>query len=296
MELVIWTYSLIDFTTVGASIWPPFLQSIYVQQLTPDLMNTTGSAYEIVTSGDLVDFETESPDIFYRGGSFYVIASNTCGFCTGTLLIVYRSTSIQGPWTRQIISADTCGGQSNGVLILPSPSGGPATYLHQADSVGDVPEAVLGIRTGLHGHQFQQLIFNPDGSVQDLDCSPSKQTTISFASGSEISMSGPAVTATDSSGNTGSYTISCDLPARYLYQTWASSKTGSLSEIGVNMAGVSTGNLTITVFRFQNNTNFFTPRYVWETLATSIVPPENITQSMQVIRVPVTKGHSHGRR
>jgi hypothetical protein len=36
-------YSLIDFTTVGASIWPPFLQSIYLQPLTPDLTNTTGT-------------------------------------------------------------------------------------------------------------------------------------------------------------------------------------------------------------------------------------------------------------
>jgi hypothetical protein len=77
-------YSLIDFSTVGASIWPPFLQSIYVQQLTPDMRNTTGEATHVISAaGDLVDFEAESPDIFQRGDYYYITASNTCGFCTG---------------------------------------------------------------------------------------------------------------------------------------------------------------------------------------------------------------------
>jgi hypothetical protein len=77
-------YSLIDFSTVGASIWPPFLQSIYVQQLTPDMRNTSGAATHVISAaGDLVDFEAESPDIFQRGDYYYITASNTCGFCTG---------------------------------------------------------------------------------------------------------------------------------------------------------------------------------------------------------------------
>jgi hypothetical protein len=72
-------YSLTDFSTTGASIWPPFLQSIYLQPLTPDLTNTTGNVSHIVSAaGDLVDFEAESPDIFKRGEYFYISASSIC--------------------------------------------------------------------------------------------------------------------------------------------------------------------------------------------------------------------------
>ncbi|KAN0115030.1 glycoside hydrolase family 43 protein [Hyaloscypha variabilis] len=289
-------YSLIDFTTTGASIWPPFNQSIYFQELTPSMLNTTGSVSHVLSAAvDLVDFEAESPDIFKRGDYFYVSASNTCGFCTGTLLIMYRSESIAGPWKRQIISADTCGGQSNGVLALPSPSGGPASYLHVADLVSSAP--LTGTREAAHGHQFQVLSFNSDGTVNDLNCSPSQTFTVTLTPGSAVSTSGFATTATDSSGEVAAWTPTCNLPTYQLYQTWASSKTGTLSEVGFNVAGDNpTGNLTVTIFRYQNNTNFFTPHYVWETLATVNVLPSNISQAFEVVRVPVGKAVSAGDR
>ena len=75
-------YSSIDFKTVGASIWPPFNQTLFVQELTPDFMTTTGAAYHVLTKGDYVDYEAESPDLFYRNGYYYITASDTCGFCT----------------------------------------------------------------------------------------------------------------------------------------------------------------------------------------------------------------------
>jgi hypothetical protein len=290
-------YSLIDFTTTGASIWPPFLQSMYAQQLTPDFRNTTGSAYHVVSSDlDLVDYEAESPDIFYRNGYFYVSASNTCGFCAGTLLIIYRSRSIEGPWTRQIISGDTCGGQSTQVLTLPSPQpGAPASYLHQADLFGNAP--LTGTRTAAHGHQFQLLVFDLGGSVQNLDCSPSKSVTIPIIPGTNESTTGLAVSATDGSGETGAYSVSCELPTYQLYQTWASLKSGKLVEIGVNIAGdAPTGNLSITVFRYSNNSNFFTPRYVWDTLTTTSIPPASISQALEVMRVPVNAQVAQGDR
>lgn len=70
-------HSLLDFTTTGASIWPPFNQSLYVQKLTPDMRNTTGPAFHVLSNNDLVDFEAESPDIFKRGEYFCITASNT---------------------------------------------------------------------------------------------------------------------------------------------------------------------------------------------------------------------------
>lgn len=283
-------YSLLDFTTTGASIWPPFLQSIYVQQLTTDLKNTTGEAYQIMPVGDLVDNEAESPDIWQRGDYFYVTASNTCGFCSGTILIVYRSKSIQGPWQRQIISPDTCSGQSTGVLVLPSSSGGQTTYLHQADTFSDAPAAITGIRTGIHGHDFQPLSFNSDGSVQNIDCEAGRQKVVTLAPGNSTATAGRELTATDGSEETTTpYTVVCDLPQYQLYQTWASSKSGSLTEVGVNMAAdIATGNLSVTVFRYDNNTNFFTPRYAWETLATVNFLPADVTATMAVLRVPMT--------
>ncbi|KAL3425571.1 glycosyl hydrolase family 43 [Phlyctema vagabunda] len=293
-------YSLIDFATTGSSIWPPFLQDFYVQELTSDLRNTTGEAYKILPVGDLVDQEAESPDIFQRGDWFYISASNTCGFCTGTLLIMYRSKSIQGPWQRQIISADTCNGQTTGVLALPSPTeGGPTTYIHQADTFSDAPPEVIGIRTGIHGHEFQKLEFNTDGSVQDIDCTAGKQTTISFAEANAVPQEhqGRAVSATDGSGQSGNYSVVCDLPQYQLYQTWASSKSGSLTEVGVNMAAAGpTGNLTVTVFRYGNNTDFFTPRYVWESLATVNIVPADLSDSMRVVRVLVNATVQEGDR
>jgi Glycosyl hydrolases family 43 len=289
-------YSLIDFTTTGASIWPPFNQSIYFQELTPSMLNTTGSLSHVVSAAlDLVDFEAESPDIFKRGDYFYITASNTCGFCTGTLLIIYRSKSIAGPWKRQIISADTCGGQSNGVLSLPSPSGGPTSYVHISDLVYSAP--LTGTRTAAHGHQFQLLSFNPDGTINDLNCSPKQSFTVSLVPGSSVSSTGLATTATDSSGELAAWIPTCNLPTYQLYQTWASSKTGTLSEVGVNVAGdTPTGNLTLTIFRYQSNSNFFTPHYTWETLATVNIPPSDISQAFEVIRVPVGKAIARGDR
>lgn len=289
-------YSLIDFTTTGASIWPPFNQSIYFQELTPSMLSTTGGVSHVVSAAvDLVDFEAESPDIFKRGDYFYISASNTCGFCTGTLLIIYCSKSIAGPWKRQIISDDTCGGQSTGVLSLPYPSGGLPSYLHIADLVNSAP--LSGTRSAAHGHQFQLLSFNADGTINDLNCSPTQTFTVTLAPGSAIPSTGLATTATDSSGEVAAWTPTCNLPTYQLYQTWASSKTGTLSEVGVNVAGDNpTGNLTITIFRYQNNSNFFTPHYIWETLATANIPPSNTSQAFEVTRIPVGKAVAAGDR
>lgn len=56
----------------------------------------------------------------------------------------------------------------------------------------------------------------------------------------------------------------------------------------MNLAGdYPTANTTITVFRYQNNTNFFTPHFVWETLATYTLVPASVSQALEVVRVPV---------
>jgi hypothetical protein len=272
---------------------------MYMQQLTPDFLNTTGPVSHVVSSAnDYVDNEAESPDLFYRAPYWYVSASNTCGFCTGTILVMYRSkTPMTGPWTRQVISGDTCGGQTTGVLTLPTSSG--TTYLHQADLFATAP--LTGTRMAAHGHQFQALNFNSDGSIANLDCTVGHSNTVSLTAGTGAPTTGLAVSSTDNSGSqiTKSYLDVCDLPFYSLYQTFPSSKTGTLTEVGVNIAGdAPTAPVLITIFRYQNDTNFFTPRYVWETLATLSVDPADISQALEVVRVtvnkPVTKGDKLG--
>lgn len=289
-------YSLIDFTTLGASIWPPFKQSIYIQQLTSDFMNTTGNATEVLPVGDLVDLQAESPDIFYREGYYYISASNTCGFCQGTILIMYRATDISGPWTRQIISSDTCGGQTTGVLTIPSSTGGDAVYMHQADIQASAPLA--GPRNAQHGHQFQVLNFNPDGSIQDLDCSASLSTSIALPSttnSSEI-ISGVAKSATLGSGNEHQdYYLNCSLPQYALYQTFSTPQAGNLTSVGVNLAGdAPTDNVTLTIFRFSNTTALFSPFYQWETLSTINVTPEELSAAVLALSIPVGQEVSAG--
>ncbi|PQE24045.1 glycoside hydrolase family 43 protein [Rutstroemia sp. NJR-2017a BVV2] len=289
-------YSLIDFTTLGASIWPPFKQSIYLQQLTPDLTNTTGDVTHLTPVGDLVDYQAESPDIFFRNGYYYVSASNTCGFCQGTLLIIYRSRSITGPWTRQIISADTCSGQTTGVLTIPSctDSNGNSTaaYIHQADLFGIAP--IAGTRTAAHGHQFQALNFNEDGSVVDLDCSPSVSTTIElpttslYSNATSLNVTSTQTTTLGSGNSYQDYFINCTLPQYALYQTFPVTTSGNLSKVGINLAGAGpTGNVSLTVFRYSNETALVAPFYVWETLAAKMVHPEDISQALMVVEVEV---------
>lgn len=267
------------------------------------MKNTTWSVGHVISAAsDLVDMEAESPDIFKRGDYFYVTASNTCGFCPGTLLILYRSKSIAGPWQRQIISGDTCGGQSTGVLTLPDPKGGHTSYLHVSDLFSTAPQ--LGARTAQHGHALQQLTFEADGSVQDLNCSAQHTATLSFAqSNASISKIGVATTASDSSdsNNTSTpniYTPHCNLPREALYQTWTSSASGILKSVNFNIAkNAPTGNLSATVFRYPNNTIFTSARFVWETLSTAnINPSTSISMAFEVLSIPTKATVAKGDR
>ncbi|KAA8567505.1 hypothetical protein EYC84_007981 [Monilinia fructicola] len=290
-------YSLIDFKTLGASIWPPFKQSMYIQKLTNDFMNTTGNATSVIPVGDLVDYQTESPDIFYRNGYYYISASNTCGFCQGTILIMYRAKNIAGPWTRQIISSDTCGGQTTGVLKIPSSTGGEAVYIHQADIQATAPLA--GPRNAQHGHQFQILNFNSDGSIKDLNCSASLTSIVKLPTTNTTAVQVPSTKTNDGlamnaaigSGNHHQdYYLNCSLPQYSLFQTFTSSKTGNLTTVGVNLAGGGpTGNVTLTVFRYTNATALLSPFYKWEALSTFDVIPKDFSAALLSIKVPVGK-------
>ena len=124
-------FSALNFRDPRAgSLWPPIFQTLHISPLTDDFMNTTLVSYNITSpSFDLIDQEAESPDIFKRSGMYYVAASNTCGYCNGSIGLLYRSKSIQGPWTRQIVSGYSCEEQFEGVLPLTNPKSSKVSYV-----------------------------------------------------------------------------------------------------------------------------------------------------------------------
>lgn len=186
-------FSALNFRDPRAgSIWPPIFQTLHISELSTDFTNTTLTSYPVTSAeNDLFDQETESPDLFMRNGVYYVAASNTCAYCNSSPGLMYRSTSIRGPWTRQIISGDSCGGQVEGVLPLSQPTGNGTSYIWHSTSVPGGP------RIGFGGHIFQPLQFSADGSVGDLNCSPSAEFPVAFAPATKTVASGAATSAVD---------------------------------------------------------------------------------------------------
>jgi hypothetical protein len=91
----------------------------------------------------------------------------------------------------------------------------------------------------------------------------------------------------------------CDSDAFNLYQTWTNSKTGSLKEIGVNVAStVQTGTLNIKVFKFSNLNDLISPGYKWTLINSTTFTRAQIPVTLGVISVilntPVQKGDMLG--
>lgn len=193
-------------------------------------------AYDVKSeTNDLIDNQAESPDLIYRNGIWCktgtfpsrqrheiadnlildVFASNTCGYCSGTLATVYRSSSIQGPWKRQVLSGNSCNSQLEGILPLINPKTKETTYVWHGTSVrmlifsfsgcslspvSQTNDSVAGgPRTGFGGHIFQPLVFNEDGSIQDLNCSLEATFEVKFTLGEGNAASGLASQSTDKS-------------------------------------------------------------------------------------------------
>lgn len=279
-------FSALNFRDPRAgSIWPPIFQTLHVSELTSDLTNTTLKSYPVKSASlDLIDQEAESPDLFYRQGWYYISASNTCGYCNGSIGLLYRSRSMQGPWTRQIIGAYSCEGQVEGVLPLTDPTTQETTFVWHSTSVPGGP------RTGFGGHIFQPLVFNPDGSVQDLDCSANAEFPVTFTKGTATISSGPASSASDGSPAAAAYSPVCDSDSFDLFQTWQASKAGTIQSVSVNIAGakVQTIPLALAVFKFSSYSDLFAPEYKWTTLGAANINSTYLSYVFNTTTIPVT--------
>lgn len=280
-------FSALNFRDPRAgSLWPPIFQTMHISELTADFMNTTLVSYPVASSAlDLIDQEAESPDIFKVNGTFYVAASNTCGYCNGTLALLYRASCISGPWTRQILSGDSCASQVEGVLQLVDPRTHQLTNLWHGTSVPGGP------RTGFSGHIFQPLAFRSDGSAADLNCAANASFPVSLASGTRTgaAAAGNATRAGDATPALATYTPVCDSDSWLLYQTWTASRSGNLSSVSINVArAMQTVPLSLTVFKFSNYTALLAPEYVWTSLGSASFAANQTSYVFDTVSVPVT--------
>ncbi|KEQ66123.1 Arabinanase/levansucrase/invertase [Aureobasidium melanogenum CBS 110374] len=277
-------FSALNFRDPRAGdVWPPIFQNMHVSKLTADFMNTTRQSWPVVSSAnDLIDNEAESPEIFKVGSTYYVAASNTCGYCNGSIALLYRSNSIQGPWTRQILEGYSCNGQLEGVLPLTNPTTGNVTNIWHSTTVPGGP------RTGFSGHTFQPLIFNTDGSAKNLDCSSTATFPVEFTKGNGSVAAGNATKAGDATPALAVYSPVCDSDSFILYQTWTASKSGTIKSVSVNVArGVQTVPLSLTVFKLSSINDLFTPEYKWTPLGSSSCFANQTSYTFDTVTVPL---------
>ncbi|THX13944.1 Arabinanase/levansucrase/invertase [Aureobasidium pullulans] len=282
-------FSALNFRDPRAgSLFPQVYQTLHISELTDDFLNTTGVSYPVASNAtaelDFVDQQAESPDIFKRGDYFYIGGSNTCGYCNGTLALLYRSESIQGPWTRQILAGYGCNSQFEGVTPLVDPTAGETTYLWSGTSVpGGDP------RVGFSGHIYQPLVFNTDGSVQDLDCSVDAEFTVAFPKGNSTTATGNATEAGDASPALAVYSPVCDSDFFTLYQTWPASQDGTIESVSLNVArGHQEAALSLTLFKFSSHEDLLTPGYKWTQLGTASFFANQTTWVFDTVTVPVS--------
>lgn len=187
-----------------------------------------------------------------------------------------------------------------GVMTVPSVNGGQPTFVYHADAFHTAP---IGQHfTASKGHSFWSLSFAADGSIEKIDCSPTTSYTIDAPPATDlIPSTGRATNATDGSGNYGDYWSETGLPTqKFLYQTWISSKSGNLSEIGVNLASNAhaANPLTITVFSYHNESELLRPFFKWTALASVTIGnvAGTVAPALKVQRVAVGKTVQAGQR
>jgi hypothetical protein len=258
-------------------------------------MNLTGTTFNIASPlNDLIDNQLESPDIFVRNNTFYIATSNSCALCSGSIGVILRSQAIQGPWQRNIISGHSCGGQLEGILTLIDPVTSAPSYVWHSSTVPG------GSRTAWAGHIFQPLRFNVDGSVQDLNCSDDAIFTVPFTPGVGPAHAGRAVIASDASPRFAVYEPVCDSDRfSMLYQTWAASKSGTLTEVAVNLAqGNQPNQFQVTVFKFSTVEELLSPGHKYTVLGQSIISASNMSYTFNttsvLLNATVNKGDMLG--
>jgi hypothetical protein len=150
---------------------------ISVERLAPDYLSSTGE------NGGFIAGNVESPAMFKRNATYYLLFDNTCAFCkNGSGARVYTANSVLGRYVyRSNINAK--GANQNGTRWTSPGSGRINTIVDaQQTHVAQIPSASgtifmwMGDRwgstpDGIKGHDFQMwlpLEFADDGAVRSL--------------------------------------------------------------------------------------------------------------------------------
>lgn len=109
-----------------------FEGDIFVQALTSNYLNVTGSATGINATGINPETQSEAPSLFKNGSTYYVVYGLRCAFCSGTPTLYKTASSPLGPWSSATsISPNSCGGQPSFVTKLSINSA--VVYLYGSD-------------------------------------------------------------------------------------------------------------------------------------------------------------------
>jgi hypothetical protein len=124
---------------------------VSIEKLTPDFTHLAGVNY-----GLFPDRYVEGAVLFKRGASYYVGYGSCCCFCRGgSGWLVYSSSSIAGPWTRQPLdvncnitaAGDICGAYGDRVT-------GGITVAAQGIGLSRIPLAAGGEALVWHGERW----------------------------------------------------------------------------------------------------------------------------------------------
>ena len=154
------------------------------------------------------------------------------------------------------------------------------------------------------------MSFNSDGSINSLNCDSSASFSVTLEQGTNSSTTAGFANVTGAADYaspdldcarvidrrgplTAADYAECELGPKTFYQTWTASKAGRLTEAGVNVAAFSpTANLSLTLFRYTNDSVLLAPFYVWETLQQVDVPMTNLSTGFAVARIGVQNSTS----
>ncbi len=151
----------------------PEVGDLVIEKLNASFTDSVG---EMINTG----FEGEAPTLIKRNGTYFLIYSHNCPYCSGTPTRYLFSSSINGPWQDGgIINPNSCGGQPTYVATL------NGEYLYMSDLWhSSTPPGTIFANQGLGNYYWGPLTF--DSSNKPVLSCQSVPSTDSFVSACDI--------------------------------------------------------------------------------------------------------------
>ena len=142
--------------------------SMSIERLAPDFLTSLGATDPTQSSGIFGDSNVEAPAIFKRGETYYAVFGSCCCYCgSGSVVTVYTSSAVLGPYTKRnaLAAPEGAGVQNFGSqqtdIFAYTDSAGAEQFMYVGDHWQSAPD-------GLKSHDFTvwaPLSFTADGNV-----------------------------------------------------------------------------------------------------------------------------------